>query len=215
MDGLWTLGHDIDITTSHNAIMSLSAATKSDIWPTSFSHPRVFDRETENTPYLTYFDDIHRTQYESDSESESSDNDSSDSESSQNDGEDDEVAVSGEESNDASDPRQTPAPEVRQSAVRRLKIGLGEEKECSIYPEHEYVVDFVEHSIDTRFKDFGADDAGLVAFIDDQSNTAGNVTAGETRRRAKPYRGGLTRLLFLSKLSNPVGFQNISSRSKV
>ncbi|KAK0639939.1 hypothetical protein B0T16DRAFT_249725 [Cercophora newfieldiana] len=177
----------------------------SDSWPTIFSHPRNFNRELENKPYLTYLDEIYQRDYESDSGTENSDDESS---ADGDIGEDEEGNSSPEDESDAVSTAYADDLVVGTfTPIRRFSMKtISEETEYSVpLGGDDPVADFVEHAMETRFKDsnVGALSKSLVALLDVESKTSLDTAARPRRRRAKPFRGGLTRARLQTELEKP------------
>jgi hypothetical protein len=178
-----------------------------DSWPSFFAHGRIFDRETENRPYVDYVDKLYSVDYSSESESGSGEEESdSDSD---NDSERDLQEEKHQEWGDGSgfvDSRiiegLSPVRRFNRAATVRVR---GESKYSIRHWQEDPVADFVEHSLATRFEERGPDTLSLVAFLDIESNTHTDAIPTQRRRRTKSHcRTGLTRPEFRQQLNSPV-----------
>jgi len=175
------------------------AAIETNTWPEIFTHPRQFDRATENKAYLTYVDE-----YQSESEGDDRIFEDDDENDSETDGEGQDAEVEEDDLEETGGNLTPPVTTGSSSTVRELATRLEEQGGIGRHPEEEDVVaDFVEHSIDTRIELLRGATETLVAFVEDQSNTPTNTTPGLARGRFKRYRSG-TRMQLRQHLSSQV-----------
>ncbi|KAK1831892.1 hypothetical protein QBC39DRAFT_81551 [Podospora conica] len=144
-----------------------------------FRHPRDFDRQTENRPYLDEFggSDIDFSDEESDDESDDGHPDN-----------EPDSGTNGGPSQEAVDFEPTP-----RSAVRRLSNRLGTDQPTPDSYQDSEVIKFVEHGLKITPAPSEGNDQPFVALIDDQTDTGGGQSC----------RGGLTRSHFSEELHRP------------
>lgn len=219
--------HEIDKTTRYNTTMSTNPVVRvtgdsSTSWPPVFAHPRPFNRNTENKPYLVYLDETDQHDYELDNVTDNPDDEFSDSDSWDDDdeeGHDEEVETSasrGESSTVDATPDSVGDPGIEVlSPVRRFNMKRFREEEYSVpHGERDDVADFVEHAMETRFSGSDGYHAGLVALLDVESKFSVDAEVKPRRRRAKKptRREGLTRAQFRTELAKPVSlFGNLEN----
>lgn len=182
--------------------MSTSPAViESDTWPTIFTHPRSFDRATENKSCLAYLD-------EPQSESESDGNDweddagnnseedgekDDDDDGDDDDGQDDKTSA--QSVHNLRLAQESPVVSTPSRAARLLAAHLRYQDKMHTHPEEEDVVaDFLEHYYATRAKSEGLGlDSPLVALIRDESGRPVTPKSRLTRRQTRLHSRPLTR----------------------
>jgi len=159
------------------------------VWPSIFRHPRVFDRNTEDLPYLRYLD---LTKRDSDSDDENRDPDSDDESDSGFISSKD--ALTANEADLGKDVCKNPP-----SAVRRFASGIRREDSSTHLGQEDTVAEFVENSF-ARSATEAQESSRLVAIVDDSSNFADSGSPW----RLPAHRRGLKLREFHERLSKPV-----------
>jgi len=165
------------------------ASEPDSVWPSIFRHPRVFNRHTENLPYLRNLD---LTELDSDSDDENWGPDSDDESDSgfilSND------ALTDNEADLGKDVCKNPP-----SVVRRFASGIRGEDSSTHLGQEDTVAKFVENFF-ARSATEAQESSRLVAIVDDSSNIADSGSP----RRLPTHRRGLKLREFHERLSKPV-----------